>query len=558
MRGVSRVAVLVVAGIFAGHAGAATVGVFPSSTTVRGGAPLPATAAKAVTLETAIGEQEDAMVVVGGAKRVGVVAPATVGPLPLKVFFAHYVSVGGQRVPDALLPWDGAERPTEQPNQPIWFQVTVPQGTAPGTYSAEASVVVDGQGTTVPISVEVFPVTIPPPNQVSGNLMTAFHVAAQTYGNTVGKMAGYSKSEQFQSISPTLYAFLASYRISPNNWGYGSPQERAGYTRNARWWLDSLTNMVAQVRDGIFAAMSIPISNNRTAPGNYIAGLSPAKPEEWCPYLRNVRSFWQERGWLDSFPYLYGQDEPGLLGMRLVARQSAVLHRCWPGGKSIVTGNPSPANSFLWNGGSDDVDVWVVLASRYYGQYTNPAHSRNGVSHARDKQKLVDRVRARGKTVWTYTYPNTRTPGFTATEPLSNSRMLFLWSALENIHGVLYGMGTTTYRGDPFSSLPDAGAHVLVYPGVSSPVPSARLENIRDGIEDWAIYDVVRRKRGAAQVRRLLGSLYSTDARGVRLGCTIGCPIKTTTPFSWPTWSQDASTPGKMDAAKLAALKAAS
>jgi hypothetical protein len=34
--------------------------------------------------------------------------------------------------------------------------------------------------------------------------------------------------------------------------------------------------------------------------------------------------------------------------------------------------------------------------------------------------------------------------------------------------------------------------------------------------------------------------------------------VKTSTPFAWPTWSRDGSTPGKMDAAKLAALQAAS
>lgn len=538
---------------------AATVGVFPAATTIRASAPLPASPAKSIVLETAAGEQEDAIVVVSSAKQVGVIAPAAIGPLPLKVFFAHYVSFGGTLIPDALLPWDGATRTTEQVNQPVWFQVTVPRGTAPGTYTGTVSVVVDGAGTTVPVSVQVFGATLPPPNQVAGNLLTSFHVAPQTYGNTVGRLYGLKTSEQLQGVTTPLYGFLASYRISPSNWGYGSPVEKSGYTTNKRWWLDSLTNMVAEVRDGIFAAMAIPISNNRTAPNNYIAGLSPSKPETWCPYLQAVHKFWEEHGWLKSFAYLYGQDEPGLPGMRLVARQSSVLHSCFPGGHSLVTGNPSPANSFLWNGGKDDVDIWTVLANRYYGQYTNPGQSRKGISHARDKQKLIDAVRARGKMVWTYNYPGTSTPGFTAAEPLSNSRMLFLWSALENIRGVLYGMGTTNYQGDPFQSVGAGGAFVLLYPGKDGPVPSARLENIRDGIEDWGIYNLVRQKRGVARVRAILGAgLFSADAAGVKLGCTIGCPVKTSTPFAWPTWSRDGSTPGKMDAAKLAALQAAS
>jgi hypothetical protein len=319
--------------------------------------------------------------------------------------------------------------------------------------------------------------------------------------------------------------------------------------------------MVAQVQSGAFAAMRIPISNNRTAPHNYIAHLSPSRPSTWCSYLQSVHSFWSAHGWDDSFPYLYGQDEPGPAGMRLVGKQAAVLHRCFPGGKDIVTGNPSASNAFLWDGkGGDDVDAWVVLGNRYYGQYTVPKLSRQHRSRAREKEQAIDAVRAHGKMIWTYNYPGTKTPGFEATEPLSDSRMLFLWSALENIRGVLYGEGMTNYKGDPFQRVANDGAYVLFYPAVGAPVPSARLEQIRDGIEDWEIYNIVRQKHGGAAVRQILGDagLFSTTKDGVELGCTIGCQLKTSTPFSWPVYSRDGTTPGRIEKAKLAALSTAS
>ena len=549
------------AGAAHARAQAATLGVFPSATTVRPTGSLPAGAASAISLATAIGEQEDAIVVVHGASTVAVTAPESIGPLPLKLFFAHYVSFGGRLVPDALRPWDGAARAPEQPNQPIWLQVTVPQGTAPGTYTGSVSLEVDGSAQDVPVGVTVFPVTLPPPGRVAGNLLTAFHVAPQTYGKAVGALAGYTQSAQFQQISPTLYSFLAAYRLSPSTWGYGAPNDRSGYTTSRKWWLDSAGNMTAQVKPGEFAAMAIPLSNNRTSPSNYVAGLSPLHPEEWCSYLQSVRSFWQGHGWLDgAFPYLYGLDETGAAGMKIVAQQAAVLHRCFPGGKELITGNPSPSNRFLWNGGSNDVDVWVVLANRYYGRYTVPKLSRQGRSLATEKLKLIDAVRARGKQIWTYTYPNTHTPGLTATEPLSDSQMLFMWAALENIRGVLYGEGTTSYKGDPFQSVDRGGAFVLLYPGEGEPVPSARLEQIRDGIENWDLLNIVRSRHGAAAVRGLLGGagLFSAGAKGVRLGCTVGCPLKTATAFSWPTYSADASTPGRLVTAKLRALERAS
>ena len=101
----------------AGSAGAAhvrartaTIGVFPSATTVRPTGSLSAGAAGAVSLNAAIGEQEDAIVVVHGTSTVAVTAPASIGPLPLKLFFAHFVSFGGRLMPDALRPWDGDSR----------------------------------------------------------------------------------------------------------------------------------------------------------------------------------------------------------------------------------------------------------------------------------------------------------------------------------------------------------------------------------------------------------------------------------------------------------------
>ena len=41
---------------------------------------------------------------------------------------------------------------------------------------------------------------------------------------------------------------------------------------------------------------------------------------------------------------------------------------------------------------------------------------------------------------------------------------------------------------------------------------------LREGIEDWEILNVVRHKHGAAAVRKLLSGLFSTTAKGAKLG----------------------------------------
>jgi Glycoside hydrolase 123, catalytic domain len=535
-----------------------SVRAYPSATTIHPSG-VPAGGASSASLVAANGEQEDTILLVRGAHTVSLAAPSSIGPLPLRVYFAHYVSFGGRLVPDALLPWDGSPRAAEHENQPVWLQVSVPYGTPAGTYSADLGVSADGAAAVpVKVSVRVSSFALPRPGQVSGGLMTAFNLGAETYGNTVGKLHGFRFSEQYHEVNPTLYRFLASYRISPTRWGYGDPTSSRGYTTDHSWFRSPLTNMQEEAGPSDIAPMALPLSNNRTTQHDWIGGMSPYRPETWCDYLRSVHDVWQANGWLAQLPYLFSYDEGGNAHMRLIQRQAATLHACFPGGQELITGHPTPSNRFLWNGGNDDVDIWTVLANRYYGKYTVPLLTRRGVSRARTEYNRIQQVRARGRTIWAYNYAGNDTPDFTATEPLSDSSMLFLWAALENIRGVLYGENLTQYQGDPFQSVSQQGAYVLIYPGVHSPMPSARLEQIRDGIEEWEILYAVRMRYGAARVRTILGGagLFSADARGVKLGCTIGCALHTSTPFAWPAWSHDRSTPDRLQRAKLAMLNA--
>ncbi len=537
----------------------ATVGVYPSGTTFSGSAAAPGHPTSAAFLDMPVGGVDDATILVRGAQQVAIQSPTIGSPLELKLFFAHYVSVDHKAVPDALLPWDGSQRSTEHTNQPLWLQVTVPYGTAPGTYLGSVQVVADGTATSVPIAVVVSAVTLPPPNQASGSLHTAFNFSPQSYGAKVSALYGVST----QTSLPALFSFFASYRLSPNNWGYGNPRTTSGYTSDRRWWLDKASQMVSAVGEPAqFGSMWIPVSNNRWSPSTYVGNVSPYKPQRWCKYLRSVHSFWQKHGWLSSYPYLWGMDEPGPTSFKIVERQAKAAHSCFSGSHVIVTGRPTAQNRYLWNGGKDDVDDWVVLASRYYGQYTNPAQSRRGASRATQNLKPIDAARRRGKEIWAYTYDaaSHSTPGFTATEPLSDPRLFVDWTALEGITGLLYGQGTTTYsKGNPLQSNDrERGSYVLVYPGRDGPIPSARLEVIREGIEDWEVLNVVRQKHGNAAVRRLLAGLFSTTSAGATLGCTIGCQLKTSTKYSWPTWSRSASTPQKVGQMRAAALHAAS
>jgi hypothetical protein len=544
---------------------AESVVAYPSSQSIAATGALPRGGAGDVAVNAAIGERENAIVVVRGAKRVSVdVATAPTGGLGLSLFFAHFVAVGGTTVPDALEPWDGSERATERSNQPLHVQVDVPYGTKPGRYSAALAVTADGRRTVVPVRIAVFPVTLPRPGTRVGNLLTSFNLSPESYVAKAAELYGFKSHDQRTSANRALFALLGAYRVSPGSWGFGEPRAPTGYESSSRWWLDSAGNFLGQLRASPgFSALRIPISSNRTAAHNYIAQMSPFAPETWCDYLGRVHAFWSQNEVLGSspLPYLFGYDEPSLEGQRLVARQAKALHQCFPSGQQLMTGSPSRANRFLWDGArGDDLDIWTVLSRRYYGSWTSPADTRVGKSRARDSLAMLTKVRARGKMVWAYTYTGTPgTPGFAATEPLSNPRMLLLWTALEGVQGVLYAQGATTYGPkNPFESI-GTGENVLVYPGPSSAWPSARLVQIRDGIEEWGVLNLVRQRRGPGEVRAILGNagLFSASRGGLRLACNLGCELKSSTRYAWPRWSRDASTARRIEAARLAALKRA-
>ena len=538
---------------------------YPSSQTIAASGALPRGGVAYVAVNAAIGEREDAIVVVRGAKRVsaGLMTPPS-GGIAVSLFYAHFVAAGGRSVPDALEPWDGSERATERPNQPIHVQVDVPYGSRPGRYAAAIAIIADGRRTVVPVKITVFPVTLPRPGTRVGNLLTSFHLSPESYVSTSARLYGFTSHDQRIAANRALFGLLGAYRVSPGSWGFGEPRAPEGYTSSSKWWLDSAGNFLGQLRASPgFSALRIPISSNRTAAHNYIAQMSPFAPEGWCDYLRRVHGFWAENQVLGAAPlaYLFGYDEPSLAGQRLVSRQAKALHQCFPGGRQLMTGNPSAANAFLWDGkGGDDLDIWTVLSRRYYGTWTSPADTRAGRSRARANLSTIKRVRHRGKMVWAYTYTGTPgTPGFSATEPLSNARMLMLWTALEGVQGMLYAQGATSYSSaNPLESI-GTGEKILVYPGPNGPWPSARLAQIRDGVEDWAVLNLVRQRRGSAEVRGILGGsgLFSADRGGVRLACNLGCELRSSTKYAWPHWSRDASTPRRIEAARLAALKRA-
>src|SRR5579859_4388744 len=319
-------AALVAVGAAAGQIGAAapTVATYPSAVTIPATGKLPGGGGRAITLNEPVGGDDAALVVVSNAREVSLtVDTKSLGPIGLQIRFRHFVHFGSALVPDALLPWDGSKRPVEQPNQPLSIEVSVPYGTKPGPYRATATVTVDTKSVVLPLTINVFKVALPRPGDVNGSLLSSFAVGPQAYVNRAISLFGLKTDAQIRAANDALFAFLSAYRLSPDNWGYGIPHDPSGYAPSNAWWKDSAGNMIRQLTAGQFPDLWIPLSNNRSSPGTYIAGVSPSDPAKWCSYLGNVKKFWTQHEWLagGQTPYIYPYDEPGDMHTSLLARQ---------------------------------------------------------------------------------------------------------------------------------------------------------------------------------------------------------------------------------------------
>ena len=252
----------------------------------------PRTAPASVSLNAAIGEREGAWIVVTGATNVTAsIDGAQLGPLKAGLFFGHFVTVGGRAVPDALLPWDGsATRPRSRTSRSTSRSSSRTTRSRAATGRPSTSAPTDERPTCRSRS-GYSACACQRRMPRDGNLLTSFHVVPESYVSKVDALYHLGSNPARAAANEALYSFLAAYRISPAGWGFGEPRKPDGYTSSSKWWLDAAGNMVRENRIG-FAAMRIPISNQRASRGNRIAGISPFALESWCGYLQSVRAFW--------------------------------------------------------------------------------------------------------------------------------------------------------------------------------------------------------------------------------------------------------------------------
>ena len=543
-----------------------------------------------VRVDAASGESEDAMVVVHGVSgRLSAHfdgASAAFLPTSLSVLRVATTQVAGREVADPLPPLERRAAISGAGPVRLVLRFRVPEGTAAGSYDGRLVFAQNGQPfETLPVRLRVFAVRLPARDDRTA-FRTLFLIQPQTYLDAVAAHSRVASETVGPEVTDRLYAFLSDYRLSPGDWGFGTPWPD-GYAERPGWSQASATRMSAEGRYP-FRTMRLPLGTQRSGPSR--TGQTARSPATWTAYLTDrVLPFWREHGWLDR-ALVWGWDEPGpVYGRQFAAPQACAAHAA--GVAYLTTGAPSrriPArrvtipwgqgtrsftirahgedNGYLWDDqGCDDVDIWAVLSRRYYGSFATPVEQKAHIAAQRELQGAIRTARRRGASIWSFTYDSKSglgSPGYAATEPPTDARVFGLWNALEGLDGTLYADGMVSYgHVDPYRRLAQNGQHVLLYPALRStdePVSSLRLENLRDGIEDADLARLVVAQHGRAALLAMLARerIFSIRRGRLLLGCKMGCDLVTGTKYAWPRYRHGAGTAAALERVHTALLEA--
>ncbi len=438
-------------------------------------------------LEAAANEYEGGQIIVRTTEAAPINVVVSIGPLAkqdgasiaanhIQMFKQHYIEVAQVTsgafpagfYPDALVPVTPADQVEVRPdrNQGFWFTVQVPKGQAPGIYSGFIKLQAGGKTRNIPIRLEVWDFEL----SDESHTQTAFAI----WNDQVAQYHGVAPNTPgYWELIDNYYWMQTAYRLPPDD--LPIPTED----------VDQYIAMAGRYLDD-------PRVNSFRIP--FYAG-DPDKTKDLVDKLR-------DKGWL-SKGYFYIIDEPSAVMYPVVKQYAQLLKQIAPDVKFLLTKKPVPE---LY----DDIDYWVSPIGDY------------------DRSIAASRE-ANGEHFWWYTMVHPTYPfvSYHIDDTLIGARLLS-WMQKENkVEGNLYWSSTIFRKlsgtgyverevwNDPLAFPGANGDGFLLYPGkdlgLNRPIPSLRLETIRDGMEDYEYLWLLEERMKAAASKLGLND-YDGDA----------------------------------------------
>lgn len=504
---------------------------------------LPTATASAVRVATAANEAEAVQIVVTpraalADARVSVASDLTCGAAVLSASAVEVLRVGYVPVrqptdaagcrglwPDPLPPQTSVCPVDAGANQPFWIRVKPPKGTTPGVYAGSLAVTTKTaagatQTQSVPFEVEVFGFTLP-------DRMTCETAFGFSTGRAL-RYHGLTNDVQRRAVVDKYLAALSAHHISPYNpapfahwtvtwkgWQKGGDPQAAEPVFDWTAWDAAVEKAFSTYH---FNTICLPIEGlgggtyeSRREPSLLgVPATDPAYDILMGKYLRGIESHLREKGWLDK-AYVYWFDEPEPKDYAFVMNGFKTLKKHAPGLRRMLT---EEAVEELAGG----PNLWVPLTPNL---------------HVAGEQA----ARQRGDAFWWYVCCGPKAPYVTEFIDHPGVEMrLWLWQTWgADVAGVLiwetvFWTSATAYPealqnpyADAMSWVEGAGLPSgakrpwgngdgrLLYPPeaaasgrpaapvLAGPVDSYRLELLRDGIEDYEYFAMLKRALAAAK-----------------------------------------------------------
>ncbi len=366
-------------------------------------------------------------------------------------------------IPDAIIEeeWDFQVKAGDF--TPVYIRLYIEPGTPPGEYRGVVTVGSEGFSDEIPVTVNVFGFTLP----VKGSLPVAFsffeHFYADWYG--LGELSDAQKMR--------IYDFLLRYRIAPNNI----------YTRKP---MEPEPGLLEELKD------RTNFFTIKGWGGDVLEGDALRKQiEEYDSLIQTA----EDMGMMDEL-YFYGADELSHHMKRSLpaARQAVeMLSERYPELKMMQTSFPIPELRGLYN-------VWVPIFHYFVDD---------------DDLAVLEELREDGCEIWWYAAddPHHPMPNFFLDYPVFDNRIIMTLSYMYDIDGILYWSINREWETnmDIRDAWPDAewrpyiysistgkrkwrnGMGNFLYPAPDGDIyPSLRLENLRDGLEDYEYLVMLR------------------------------------------------------------------
>jgi hypothetical protein len=383
-------------------------------------------------------------------------------------------------------------------NHPLWVTVFAPPGTKPGRYAGTVSL--SRAGTVfrrVPVSVRVRGFELP-------------HRFTQKA--TYSVMDGFTRKfyrDDFAARRRESWDLMLDARLSPDDIARTEPPplEDVAYALERGMNLFAIANFV-------------PPSKNPNACWTCVASpeacFDPAFYDAFAARLKPYVAELRRRGWL-KYAFFYGfdeRDETYFEGMRTVR---AKLRRDFPDVPLLTTAfvaRPLATGALPVAKVKEMADIVCPVMDAYDGA-------------------LAGELRRQGVDVWWYVCGgNPREPyvNLSSTEyPPVDARLASWMTYVSGAGGFLYWavncwddrlrhLDEREMFFDEWrlwqSKSPSDG--VLLYPGRRGILPSVRLANVRDGMEDYEYFALAEKRCGRARVLEILGSVLSSQTRFTR------------------------------------------